>query len=121
MLINALLNQIVPLIQQVTEEIERSDQHPVLMLRYFYLLGRIEFLNGNYEEAQGAFGECNMMVSGGRFSDTHLYFYWIGRIRKIEGEFDLANYCFQSALFRFNDASVDVTKDDIIKELNSVK
>ncbi len=111
--INATTEQIVPLINQLVKEIETKGQQPKLMLRYFYLLGRIKFIEKNYEEARSFFGECNMMVGNDEFSDTHLYFYWLGKINEAEEKTELAISCFEQANEKFNIDSTDVTKNDI--------
>lgn len=119
--INATSQEIIPLINRLVEEINSKGQHPELMLRYFYLLGRIKFIEGNYEEARAAFGQSNMMVGRGEFPDTHLYFYWLGKINEIENKPELAISCFEQAIEKFNIASTDITKNDIERALKTIK
>ena len=119
--INATTEQIVPLINQLVKEIETKGQQPELMLRYFYLLGRIKFIERNYEEARSAFGQCNMMVMNGGFSDTHLYFYWLGKINEEDDDKELAISCFNQAKEKFSNESTDITKTDIETAINNLQ
>lgn len=105
--------KIVPLLNQLVTEIESKGQQPKLMLRYFYLLGRIKFNEKNYEDARSLFGECNMTAGNGEFPDTHLYFYWLGRINEAEGSIELAVSCYEQANEKFNINSTDVSRNDI--------
>lgn len=111
--LDATSEQIEPFLNQLVTEIESKGQQPKLMLRYFYLLGRIKFIEENYEEARSLFGECNMTVGNDEFPDTHLYFYWLGRINEVEESIDLAISCFEQANEKFNIDSTDVSKNDI--------
>jgi len=111
--LNTSNEKIVPLLNQLVTEIESKGQQPKLMLRYFYLLGRIKFNEKNYEEARSLFGECNMTVGNDEFPDTHLYFYWLGRINEAEESIELAVSCYEQANEKFNIDSTDVSKNDI--------
>lgn len=111
--LDATSEQIVPLLNLLVTEIETKGQQPKLMLRYFYLLGRIKFIEESYEEARSLFGECNMTVGNDEFPDTHLYFYWLGRINEAEENIELAISCFEQANEKFNIDSTDVSKNDI--------
>jgi len=113
--------KIVPLLNQLVTEIESKGQQPKLMLRYFYLLGRIKFNERNYEEARSLFGECNMTVGNDEFPDTHLYFYWLGRINEAEESIELAISCYEQAKEKFNIDSTDVSKKDIEVALEKLR
>ncbi|OXA73747.1 hypothetical protein B0A67_03490 [Flavobacterium aquidurense] len=119
--LNATSEEIEPLLNQLVTEIETKGQQPRLILRYFYLLGRIKFIEENYEEARSLFGECNMTVGNDEFPDTHLYFYWLGRINEAEGNIELAISCFKQANEKFNIDSTDVSKNDIEIALKKLK
>lgn len=119
--LNATSEEIVPLLNTLVNEIETKGQQPKLMLRYFYLLGRIKFIEGNYEEARSLFGQCNMTVGSDEFPDTHLYFYWLGKINEAEQKVELALSCFEQAKEKFNINSTDVSKNDIEVALSKLQ
>lgn len=111
--LEATIAKIEPFLKEIIQEIETKGQQPKYLLRYFYLLGRIRFIEENYEEARGLFFECNISVGNEQFPDTHLYFYWLGRINEKESEFGSAKNCYTSALENFDNLNKDVTKNDI--------
>lgn len=119
--LNATSSEIVPLLNKLVNEIETKGQQPKLMLRYFYLLGRIKFIERNYEEARSLFGECNMTVGNDEFPDTHLYFYWLGKINEAEQKVELAISCYERAKEKFNIDSTDVSKNDIEVALEKLR
>jgi RimJ/RimL family protein N-acetyltransferase len=119
--LDATIEDIVPLLKQVESEIATKGQQPKLMLHYFYLLGRIKFIEEDYEQARSLFGECNMTVGNDEFPDTHLYFYWLGRMNEAEKEIELAVSCYGQANKKFNIDSTDISKNDIEIALKKLK
>lgn len=116
--LSATINQIVPEINQLTEEINTKGQHPTLLLRYFYLLGRIKFLERNYEEAKEAFGQCNMIAMNEGLPEIHETFYWFAKINEANGDNGTAKMYFGFALENYNDNPNYITKAEIEKEMN---
>jgi RimJ/RimL family protein N-acetyltransferase len=118
--LDSTIDQIVPIINQIVEEINSKGKQPELMIRYFYLLGRIRFIEKNYEDARNAFGECNIMLRHENLPYTHIYWYWLGRINKIEGSLERARFCFENALKNYNNNTSDITENDINDEIRSI-
>jgi len=118
--INANIQQLILLINKIVEEINSNGKHTELMLKYYYFLGRIKFLEGNYEESRSAFGQCNYLTSKDGVYDSHLYFYWLGEINKIEGKLELAKSCYLQAIKNFCNESEDITKKDIENALDNL-
>jgi len=119
--INATIEKLNPIITELVKEINSKGQQPTLMYRYFYLLGRIKFIEGNYGEARSAFGECNYSVMGNKeITDSHISCYWLGKINNLEGKSELAKDCFQRALKSFNPKYLDITESDILKAIEDM-
>lgn len=116
--LSATINQIVPEINQLTEEINTKGQHPALLVRYFYLLGRIKFLERNYEEAKEAFGQCNMIIMNEGLPEIHETFYWFGKINEAIGENGTAKMYYGFALENYNENPNYITKSEIEREMN---
>jgi len=117
--LSATIDQITPDINQLVEEINSKGQHPTLLVRYFYLLGRIKFLERNYEEAQEAFGQSNMITMNEGLPDLYENYYWFARIREAKGESaENIKMYYGMALEKYNDNPNYITKAEIEKEMN---
>ncbi len=116
--LDSSLNQIIPIINNVVEEINSKGQHPKLLMRYFYLLGRIKFLERNFEECQEAFGQCNMIAMNEGLPDIHETFYWFAKINEAKGEKGNAKMYYGFALEKFNDNPDYITRAEIEREMN---
>ncbi len=119
--INATKEQIILQFDQIVKEIENKGKHKELILRYLYLLGRIKFIERDYEAARPAFGQCNLSIMRNESPVTHLYNYWLGKINKAEGKKELALDSFKQAKTRFNTESTDVTLKDIEDAIKSIE
>lgn len=116
--LSATIEQIVPEINQLVEEINSKGQYPALLVRYFYLLGRIKFLERNYEEAQEAFGQCNMITMNEGLPNIHENYYWFAKINEAKGENENANMYYEFALEQYNDNPNYITKAEIERQMN---
>lgn len=116
--LSATIDQIAPEINQLIEEINKKGQHPSLLVRYFYLLGRIKFLEKSYEEAQEAFGQCNMITMNEGLPEIHENFYWFAKINETKGETEIAKMYYRFALEKYNDNPNYITKAEIEREMN---
>ncbi len=87
-------------------------------MRYFYLLGRIKFLERNFEECQEAFGQCNMIAMNEGLPEIHEAFYWFAKINEEKGEKGSAKMYYEFALEKHNDSPDYITKGEIEKEMN---
>jgi GNAT superfamily N-acetyltransferase len=116
--LDANINQIIPTINSVVDEINSKGQHPKLLIRYFYLLGRIKFLERNFEECKEAFGQCNMITMKEGLPDIHEIFYWFAKINEAKGEKETAKMYYGFALEKFNDNPDYITRAEIEKEMN---
>ena len=93
-------------------------QKPELLVKYFYLLGRIKFLERNYEEAKAAFGQCNMITMSNRLPDVHATFYWFGKINDVNGDFGTAKMYYEMALKNYVENPDYISKEELNKEIN---
>lgn len=116
--LDANINQIIPLINSVIEEINSKGQHPKLLIRYFYLLGRIKFLERNFEECQEAFGQCNMIAMNEGLPENHETFYWFAKINEAKGEKGNAKMYYGFALEKFNNDTDYISRAEIEREMN---
>jgi RimJ/RimL family protein N-acetyltransferase len=117
--LSATIDQITPEINQLQEEINSKGQHPTLLVRYFYLLGRIKFLERNYEEAQKSFGSCNMITMQQGLPEIHETFYWFARMKEAKGESpENIKMYYGFALEKYNDNPNYISKAEIEKEMN---
>lgn len=116
--IDASISQIVPFINKVVEEINSKGQHPNLLIRYFYLLGRIKYLEGNYEEAKEAFGQCNMITMNEGKPEIHENYYWFAKINEANGDNENAKMYYGFALEKYNPNPNYISRQEIEAELN---
>lgn len=116
--LNATINQITPRINQIVEEIKSKGQRPSLLVRYLYLLGRIKFLEHNYEEAKEAFGRCNMITLNEGLPDIHENFYWFAKMNEAKGDMGIAKMNYGFALENYNENPDYISKKEIEKEMN---
>ena len=117
--LNAPISLLIPKINAVVQAINSKGQHPILLTKYFYLLGRIKFLEGNYEEAQEAFSKCNMLTMNEGTPENYETFYWFGRIYDAKGEKENAKMYYNYALEKFNSNLNLVSREEIIKAINN--
>lgn len=116
--LNATIEEIVPEINNLVQEINSKGQHPKLLVRYFYLLGRIKFLERNYEEAKQAFGQCNMITIHEGLPEIHENYFWFGKIKEASGDKEDAKMYYSFALEKFNANPDYITKAEIEYEMN---
>jgi RimJ/RimL family protein N-acetyltransferase len=117
--LNATADVLASKINTVVQEINAKGQHPLLLTKYFYLLGRLKFSEGNYEEAQEAFGQCNMITMNEGMPENYETFYWFGRINDAKGEKGNAKMYYGFALEKFNDNPNLISRDEITKAMNN--
>ncbi len=113
------INQIAPIINQLVEQINSIGQSPEFMLRYFYLLGRIKYLEGNFDEAQEAFGQCNMIAMNGELQELHEVYFWFAKINEAKGEHGTAKMYYGFALEKYHDNPNYITKAEIEQAMNN--
>ncbi|MFW6272532.1 MAG: GNAT family N-acetyltransferase [bacterium] len=116
--LDARLEQVVPLINKIVEEINTKGQNPPLLARYYYLLGRIKFLESNYEEAKQAFGQSNMIIMNKGLPEIHENYYWIAKIIEAKGEKGNAKLYYGFALENYNENPNYISKEEIEREMN---
>lgn len=116
--LNATLEEIAPVINKLVNEINSKGQHPALLVRYFYLLGRIKFLERNYEEAQQAFGQSNMISMNEGIPEIHENYYWFAKIKEFTGETGGIKMYLEFALENYNENPNYISKSEIERELN---
>lgn len=116
--INASKEQLIPVINNIVNEINSKGQHPLLLTKYFYLLGRIKFIEGSYDEAQDAFGQLNMITMNEGMPENYETFYWFARIRETKGLIEDAKMYYGFALERYNENPSLISRDDILKAMN---
>jgi hypothetical protein len=110
--LNASKQQLELVLNQVGEEIKNKGKHPELLIKYFYLLGRIKFIDGNYDEARAMFGQCNMITMNEGFPEIHETYYWFGRIND-EIEEGSGDFYYRQAVEKFNYNPNYITKQEI--------
>ncbi len=115
--LDANIEQIIPIINDVADGINKHGQRPELLTRYFYLLGRVRFLEGNFEESKQAFANCNTVVMNEGLPEMHETFYWFGRINAENGDLDNAKMYYGFALENFNGDPNYITREEIEKAM----
>ncbi len=117
MLLSASFQDLVPQINSTVAAMEQHGQHPALMARYLYLLGRIKFLEGSFDEASEAFGQCNMILMQNGLPDNHETFYWFARIReeRKESKDEVLMY-FDFALEKYTPSPLYMSRAEIVAE-----
>lgn len=115
--IDANLIQIIPIINSVKNEINLRGQNPKLLMRYFYLLGRIKFIEQNYEECKNAFVNCNMIAMNEGLPDIHETFFWFAKIHEIDGNKENAIIYYEFALEKYNMNPDYISKEEIEIEM----
>lgn len=118
--VDASQDELIAAINNVKEQIEAKGQHPKLIAKYLYLLGRIKFNENNYDEAKEAFGQCNMTTMNSGLPDNHETFYWFARIHEIKGEQENADMYYGFALEKYSDNPELITKEKIIEAKNNL-
>jgi len=111
---------IVPLFNQIIEEINSKGQQPKLIIRYSYLLGRIKFLERKYDEAKEAFANCNMIIMNEGLPEIHETYYWFGKINEVKGDKGNAKMYYGFALEKYNDNPDYITKQEIEREIRNL-
>lgn len=117
--LNATINQIIPEINHIIEEINIKRQHPNLLVRYFYLLGRIKFLENNFEEAKEAFGQCNMITMNEGLPEIHENYYWFAKINEAKNENGSAKMYYELALEMYHENPNYISKTEIEREIKN--
>jgi RimJ/RimL family protein N-acetyltransferase len=84
--LNTTQSELISAVNKITEAIKTTGQTPKLASKYFYLLGRIKFNEGNYEEASEAFGQCNTIIMQENMPENHETFYWFARMRELNNK-----------------------------------
>jgi [ribosomal protein S5]-alanine N-acetyltransferase len=111
--LNATQSELISAINKITTTITTTRQNPKLVAKYFYLLGRIKFNEGNYEEATEAFGRCNMIIMQENLPENHETFYWFARMRELENKPGDAKMYYGFALEKFSGDPELITKEEI--------
>jgi RimJ/RimL family protein N-acetyltransferase len=118
--LNAVQSDLILAINNFTSAINSSEQNPKLLVKYFYLLGRIKFNEGSYEEALEAFGQCNMITMQENLPENHETYYWFGRIRELNNKPSDAKMYYGFALENFSGDPDLITKEEIQSAINKL-
>ncbi|AEE48317.1 GNAT family N-acetyltransferase [Haliscomenobacter hydrossis] len=120
--IDASPQLIVSLINQIVDEINLNGQQPKLMTRYFYLLGRIKFIQKNYDEAQEAFKNCNIIILNEGLPENNETLYWFGRIHYEKGDWSNAKMYYGFALEKAHNSPEEyMLKQEVEKEMTKLE
>lgn len=111
--LNATQSELISAVNKITATIKATGQHPKLVSKYFYLLGRIKFNEGNYEEASEAFGQCNMIIMQENLPENHETFYWFARMRELNNKPGDAKMYYGFALEKYSGDPELITKAEI--------
>jgi ribosomal-protein-alanine N-acetyltransferase len=110
--IAATKEELVTELNHAIEKIKTNGEHPDLVARYLFLHGRINFLDGKFNEARSAFGQCNMIKM------NHETFYWFSRIDQLESDkSDAGLYYLKTALEYYQDNPSLISKAELLKAL----
>lgn len=118
--LKASQSELVNAINKITETIKANGQHPKLIAKYFYLLGRIKFNEKNYKESSEAFGQCNMVIMQENLPENHETFYWFAKMRELDGKKEDAKMYYGFALEKFSGDTDLITKAEIQNALNQL-
>jgi RimJ/RimL family protein N-acetyltransferase len=118
--LNATQSELVSAINNITTTIKSSGQHPKLVAKYFYLLGRIKFNERNYEEANEAFGQCNKVIMQENLPQNHETFYWFARMRELDNKPKDAKMYYGFALEKFSNDPELISRDEIQNAINKL-
>jgi RimJ/RimL family protein N-acetyltransferase len=118
--LTASQSELISAINNITALIKTSGQHPKLVAKYFYLLGRIKFNEKNYEEAKEAFGQCNKINMFENLPQNHETFYWFARMRELENKPKDAKMYYGFALEKFSNDPELISRDEIQRAINKL-
>lgn len=118
--LNATQTELISAIDIINTKIESSGQHPSLMAKYFYLLGRIKFNEEDYEEANKDFGKCNMIVMQANLPENHETFYWFGKMLELDNKLENAKMYYGFALEKFSGDPDLISKGEIQAAINKL-
>ena len=116
--LSASINEIVIAINKLITEIKDGGQQPSLLARYYYLLGRFEFLQGAYKEARESFAKSNAITENKKLPELHENYYWFGKINEAKGEYENAQMYFKFALENYTENPNYITKSEIEQEID---
>lgn len=116
--INAPQEEIVIAINQIVNTIKEQGEHPELVSKYFYLIGRMKYNEGNFDESKEAFGQCNMIRWNATLPDNHETFYWFARIREAKGLTEEAKMYYNTALEKYLEDPSLISKEEILRAMN---
>jgi RimJ/RimL family protein N-acetyltransferase len=111
--LNASQSELISAFDIITTVIKSSGQHPKLVAKYFYLLGRIKFNEKKYEEAIEAFGQCNKIIMFENLPQNHETFYWFARMRELDNKPNDAKMYYGFALEKFSNDPELISRDEI--------
>lgn len=118
--LNALQSELTTALIKIENTIKTSGQHPKLLAKYFYLLGRIKFNEGNYKESTEAFSQCNMDIMNANLPENHETMYWFARMREIDGKRADAKMYYGFALEQFSGDPDLITREEIQNAINKL-
>jgi ribosomal-protein-alanine N-acetyltransferase len=118
--LNATQSELTSAINKITATIKSTGQHPKLIVKYFYLLGRIKFNEGNYEEARQAFGQSNNVAVQENLPENYETYYWFARMRELNNNPEDAKMYYRFALEKFSGDPDLITKQEIQNAINKL-
>lgn len=118
--LNASRSDLVAAYNTIIAKMEAVGQHPSLVAKYFYLLGRVRYVEGNYVEARKLFGQANMVIMQEGLPQNHETYYWFAVMLEIDGKIENAKMYYESALQHFSGDTDLISKDEIQKAINKL-
>jgi len=119
--LNASMQEIVSVINNVINEIYSNGQHPKLLIEYYYLLGRIKFLRNELDESKESFGHSNMIIHKEGLKENYENYYWFGRINEAKKEKENAKRYYGIALDKYYANPNLIEKEEILKAINELR
>ena len=118
--LNASQSELISAFDNITTVIKSSGQHPKLVSKYFYLLGRIKFNEKNYEEANEAFGQCNKIKIFENLPQNHETYYWFARMNELDNKPKDAKMYYGFALENFSNDPELISREEIQSAINKL-
>jgi ribosomal-protein-alanine N-acetyltransferase len=111
--------QLIQINNKIANEINTKGKHPDLLIRYYNILGRINYLDGKFDEANKLFNKSNIICVFESKPVVHENFYWFAKINEEYGDFINAkkNYILALDKLKFHPNPNYISKQEIEFEL----
>jgi len=117
--INATKEEVFENVKILHKEIETIGETPERGSRLLHLIGRVRFLQGEFELSKEAFVNSNVVVANNNLPELHENYYWFARIHEEKGDKENAKLYFNISLEFYNENPLYISKEEIIKKINS--